>query len=134
MPYCQHCGKKIDEDDVFCPECGRSIVGEDREWQQFKLLETIDRVKRRADMYVALAAVSATVGVVVGGALCIASHPSGLFGIALVCFAIGFAAAAKRHDRKVESLGKWLSRSNSVTWPQLADKLPENPYSANPPQ
>ena len=110
MPYCQHCGKKIDEDDVFCPECGESLVGTDREWQEFKLRDTIDRVKRKADAYVALAAVSATLGVVVGGALCIASNPFGLFGIAFVCFAVGFATSARRQDNKAENLGEWLRR------------------------
>jgi hypothetical protein len=110
MPYCQHCGKKIDEDEVFCPACGRSIVGENREWQDFKLRETIDRVKRKADAYVGLAAVLATVGVVVGGALCMAYNPFGLFGIAFVCFGIAFAASARRHDHKAENLERWLRR------------------------
>lgn len=134
MPYCQHCGKKIDEDDVFCPECGRSIVGEDREWQEFKLRETIDRLKRKADVYIALAAVLATAGVVVGGALFMSSNPLGLFGIPVVCFGIGFAASARRHDHKAENLERWVRRRNWVIRPRLSDNLLENPHSGNPPQ
>ncbi len=108
--YCQHCGKAIDEDEVFCPECRKSLVGEDVRWQEFKLRETIYRVKRRADFYTALAAVLATVGVVGGIILGALSDPVGLFGIALLCFGIGFASAARRHDRKADNLRKWLKR------------------------
>lgn len=110
MVYCQHCGERIDEDEVFCPECGCSLVGENARWQQFKVQEAIYRVKRRADVYTALAAVLATVGVVGGIILGVLSHPAGLFGIALLCFGIGFASAARRHDRKVEGLRRWLKR------------------------
>ncbi len=108
--YCHHCGKRIDEDEVFCPACGRSLVGDDVEWQEFKLRETIDRVNRRADVYVALAAVLISVGVVGGGFLGLFSDPFGLFGIALVCWGIGCAASAKRHELKVEGLRKWLGQ------------------------
>ena len=106
--YCHHCGKKIDEDEVFCPACAMSLVGNDAGWQEFKLQETIARVKRRADIYTALAAVLITLGVVGGSILGVLSDPVGLFGIALVCWGIGFASSAKRHDLKVESLGRWL--------------------------
>lgn len=108
--YCHHCGQRIDEDEVFCPECRQSLVGEDARWQEFKLRESVYRVKRRADLYTALAAVLATVGVVGGIILATLSDPLGLFGIALLCFGIGFASAARRNDRKAESLGRWLRR------------------------
>jgi len=110
MVYCQHCGKKIDEVEVFCPECERSLVGENARWQQFKVQEAIYRVKRRVDAYTALAAVLATAGVVGGIILGVLWNPAGLFGIALLCFGIGFAYAARRHDRKVGSLRRWLRR------------------------
>lgn len=110
MVYCHHCGKRIDRDDVFCPECGRSLVGNDAGWQEFKLQEAIYRVKRRADVYAALATVLATAGVLGGLILGALSDPAALFGIAVLCLGIGFAASAKRHDRKADDLRKWLRR------------------------
>ncbi len=78
MPYCHHCGNKIDEDEVFCPECGESLVGKDTAWQEFKLQETIDRLRHKVDAYVALATVLVTVGLLVGGALVLSSDAVGL--------------------------------------------------------
>jgi hypothetical protein len=114
MPYCQHCRAKIDEDEVFCPVCHRSLVGQDTGWQDFKLHESIARVQRRADVYTALAAVLITLGAVGGSILCMLSDPIGLFGIPLVCWGIGFATAARRNDLKVERLRQWLARQTSA--------------------
>ncbi len=110
MPYCHHCGKKIDQDQVFCPVCGRSLVGSDTEWQEFKLYDSIHRVTRKADAYTALASVSITLGVVGGIILAFLSDAAGLFGIPLVCWGVGFAAAAKRYDLKAAYLRQWLGR------------------------
>lgn len=110
MAYCQYCRAKIDEDEVFCPVCARSLVGNDTRWQEFKLHETIARVQRRADVYTALAAVLITLGVIGGSILGVLSDPVGLFGIPLVCWGIGFATAARRNDLRVESLRRWLAQ------------------------
>lgn len=114
MPYCQHCQAKLDDDEVFCPVCYRSLVGQDTGWQEFKLHESIARVQRRADVYTALAAVLITLGVVGGSILGMLSDPVGLFGIPFACWGIGFAAAAKRNDLKVGRLKQWLGSQTSV--------------------
>ncbi len=110
MPYCHHCRTKIDEVDVFCPECDRSLVGEDRRWQEFKLRESIDILRYRIDAYVAWATILVTVGLLIGGALLFSSYLEGLFGIAFVCFGVGFAASAKRNQRKSDTLWEQLGQ------------------------
>ena len=110
MPYCQYCGKKIDEDTVFCPKCGEILVGEDTGWQEFQIQEKIDEVKHRANMYIILAIVLATVGIVAGSMFCASSSSVGLFGIVLVCLGVGCTASADRHEHKARNLKKRLGR------------------------
>jgi len=110
MLYCQRCGKEIDQDLVLCPKCGEVLVWEDTEPQDSQIQKEVEEVKDRANMYVILAVVLATVGIVGGGLLFISSSALGLFGIALLCLGIGCAAAAFRHERKAGSLQKQLNR------------------------
>ena len=110
MLCCQRCGKEIDEDLVFCPECGEILVHEDSELQESPVSGEVEETKDRANMYVILAVVLVTVGVVGGGLLLVSSSMLGLFGIALVCLGIGCTAAAYRHERKAGSLHKQLNR------------------------
>jgi predicted RNA-binding Zn-ribbon protein involved in translation (DUF1610 family) len=110
MLCCQHCGEKIDEDAVVCPKCGESLVGEDAEWQEFRLQEKIDEAKHRANMYIIAAIVLVTVGMMGGGVLCVSSSSLGLFGIVLVCLGIGCTGPADRYEHKARSLKKQLSR------------------------
>jgi uncharacterized membrane protein YvbJ len=110
MPCCQYCGEKIDEDAVFCPKCGEILVGEDTEWQEFQIREEVDEAKDRANMYVILAIVLATVGMMGGSILFVSSSLLGLFGIVFVCLGIGCTASADRYERKARNLKKQLSR------------------------
>jgi len=110
MLYCQYCKKKIDEDLVFCPKCGEVLVEEDTEWQEFQLQEEVDETKDRANMYIILAIVLVTVGMVGGSVLLISPSLLGLFGIVLVCLGIGCTAAADRYEHKARNLKKQLSR------------------------
>jgi len=112
MIYCQHCGKKIDEDAVFCPKCGEILIGEDTEWQEFQIQGEVDEAKDRANMYIILAIVLVTVGMVGGSVLLISPSLLGLFGIAFVCLGIGCTAAADRYERKARNLKEQLSRCN----------------------
>lgn len=112
MLYCQHCKNRIDEDLVFCPECGEVLVEEDREWHNFELQGEVEDAKDRANMYIIVAVVLATVGMLGGSLLFVSSNIVGLFGVALVCLGIGCAAAAYRHERKARSLKNQLSRCN----------------------
>jgi RNA polymerase subunit RPABC4/transcription elongation factor Spt4 len=112
MPCCQHCGEKITEDTVFCPKCGEILVEEDTEWQEFQLHEEVDEAKDRANMYIILAIVLVTVGMVGGSILFISPSLLGLFGIVLVCLGIGCTAAADRYERKARNLREQLSRCN----------------------
>jgi predicted nucleic acid-binding Zn ribbon protein len=109
MLYCQNCSKMIDEDLVFCPKCGEVLVEEDAEWQDFELQEGVEQAKERANMYVILAIVLVTLGMVGSSILFVLSSPLGLFGIALVCLGIGCTAAAYRHEHKARSLKNQLS-------------------------
>jgi hypothetical protein len=110
MPRCQYCGGKIDDDAVVCPACGESLVGEDTGWQAFQLQDKVDKAKHKANMYVILAIVLVTVGMIGGGILCVSVSSVGLFGIALVCLGIGSTAWADRYERKARRLKKQLSR------------------------
>jgi protein-S-isoprenylcysteine O-methyltransferase Ste14 len=110
MLYCQYCKKKIDEDLVFCPKCGEILVGEDAEWEVFQLQEEVDEAKDRANMYIILAIILVTVGMVGGSVLFVSPSLFGLFGIVLVCLGIGCTASADRYEHKARSLKKQLSR------------------------
>jgi predicted nucleic acid-binding Zn ribbon protein len=111
MPCCQYCGEKIDEDDaVFCPRCGELLGGEDTEWREFQIQEKVDEAKDRANMYIILATVLATVGIIGGSVLFISPSLLGLFGIVFVCLGIGCTAAADRYGRKAMNLKKQLSQ------------------------
>ena len=110
MPRCQYCGEKIDEDAVFCPKCGEILVGEDTEWQEFQLQGEVDEAKDRANMYIILAIILVTVGMVGGSVLLISPSLFGLFGIVLVCLGIGCTAAADRYEHKARNLKKQLSQ------------------------
>jgi RNA polymerase subunit RPABC4/transcription elongation factor Spt4 len=110
MLYCQHCKRKIDEDLVFCPKCGEVLVEENAEWQEFQLQEEVDEAKDRANMYIILAIILVTVGMVGGSVLLISPSLLGLFGVVLVCLGIGCTAAADRYERKARSLKRQLSQ------------------------
>jgi RNA polymerase subunit RPABC4/transcription elongation factor Spt4 len=113
MPYCQHCKKSVDEDLVFCPECGEVLVEEDEEdieWQNLELQRDVEEAKDRANMYVILTIVLVTLGMIGSSVLFVLSSVLGLFGIAFVCLGIGSAAAADRYARRAGSLKNQLSR------------------------
>ena len=110
MTHCQYCGEKINEDAVFCPKCGEILVGEDTEWREFQIQGEVDEAKDRANMYIILATVLVTVGMMGGSLLFVSSSLLGLFGIAFVCLGIGCTASADRYERKARSLKKRLSR------------------------
>jgi RNA polymerase subunit RPABC4/transcription elongation factor Spt4 len=108
MLYCQHCKKLIDEDLVFCPKCGEVLVEEDTKWQDFELQGDVEEAKHRANMYVILAIVLVTLGVVGSSVLFASSSVLGLFGIVFVCLGIGCIAAADRYEHKIRSLKNQL--------------------------
>jgi len=110
MLYCQHCKKIIDEDLVFCPKCGEVLVEEDIKWQDFELQREVEEAKDRANMYIILAIVLVTLGMMGSSVLFVSSSVLGLFGIAFVCLGIGCAAAADRYGHKARSLKNQLSR------------------------
>jgi RNA polymerase subunit RPABC4/transcription elongation factor Spt4 len=110
MPYCQYCKGKIDEDAVVCPRCGESLIGGDTEWQELRIQEKVDEAKHRANMYIILAVVLATVGIVAGSMFCAASSGIGFFGIVLVCLGVGCTASADRHEHKARSFKNQLRR------------------------
>jgi predicted RNA-binding Zn-ribbon protein involved in translation (DUF1610 family) len=110
MPCCQYCGEKIDENAVFCPKCGEVLVGEDTEWREFQTQGEVDEAEGRANMYVILAAVLVTVGIIGSSLLFISSSLLGLFGIVFVCLGIGCTAEAERYGYKARNLKKQLSR------------------------
>ncbi|MCJ7669061.1 MAG: zinc ribbon domain-containing protein [Dehalococcoidia bacterium] len=110
MPCCQYCGEKIDEDVVFCPKCGEILIGEDTEWQEVQIREEVDEAKDRANMYIILAIVLVTVGMMGGSLLFVSSSLLGLFGIVFVCLGVGCTASADRYEHKARSLKKQLSQ------------------------
>jgi len=110
MLYCQRCKKRIDEDLVFCPKCGGVLIEEHMEWQDFELQEEVEEAKGRANMYIILAIVLVTLGMVGSSILFVSSSLVGLFGIAFVCLGIACAAAADRYEHKARSLKNQLSR------------------------
>jgi len=110
MPCCQYCGEKIDEDAVVCSKCGGILVEEDTGWQEFQIQEKVDEAKHRANMYIILAIVLATVGLVAGSMFCASSSGIGFFGIVLVCLGVGCTASADRHEHKARNLKKRLGR------------------------
>jgi rRNA maturation endonuclease Nob1 len=109
MLYCHRCGKEVDEDLVFCPECGGILSEEDAESQELRVQEKVGEAKDRANMYFILAVVLVTVGLMGGGLFFISSSVLGLFGIVLVCLGIGCTAAAYRYEQKAGSLQKQLN-------------------------
>jgi uncharacterized membrane protein YvbJ len=110
MSYCQYCGESIDKDAVVCPKCGESLIGEDTEWQVFHIQERIDEAKDRANMYIILATVLVTVGMMGGSILFISSSLLGLFGIVFVCLGIGCTASADRYEHKAHNLKRRLGQ------------------------
>ncbi|HXZ94508.1 MAG TPA: zinc ribbon domain-containing protein [Dehalococcoidia bacterium] len=109
MPRCQYCGEKIGEDVVFCPKCGEILVEEDTERQGFQIQEKVDEAKDRANMYIILATVLVTVGMMGSSLFLVSSSLLGFLGIAFVCFGIGCTASADRYKRKARSLENQLS-------------------------
>ena len=112
MPRCQHCGKEVSEGTVGCPKCGQILVKEDGEWMELRIQGAVEEAKDRANMYVILAAVLVTLGIIGGSLLLVSSSLLGFFGVVFVCLSIGCAAAAYRHERKARSLKNQLSRCN----------------------
>jgi len=108
MSYCQYCGEKIDKDTVFCPKCG-GIVGKGTRWRKSQILEKIDEAKDRENIYVILAIILVTLGMMGGSLLFVLSSPLGLFGIVFVCLGIGSTAWADRYERKARSLKEQLN-------------------------
>jgi len=110
MPYCQYCGEKVDENAVFCPKCGEVLVEEDTEWQEFQIQGEVDEIKDRANMYVILATILVTVGIIGSSLLFVSSSLLGIFGIVFVCLGIGCTASAYRHEYKARNWKKRLRR------------------------
>jgi predicted RNA-binding Zn-ribbon protein involved in translation (DUF1610 family) len=110
MPCCQYCGGKIDKDAVVCPKCGESVVVKSTGLRKSQVQEKVDEAKHRANMYVILAIMLVTVGIMGGGILCVSVSSVGLFGIVLVCLGIGSTAWADRYERKAQNLKKQLNR------------------------
>jgi RNA polymerase subunit RPABC4/transcription elongation factor Spt4 len=108
MLYCQHCKKLIDEDLVFCPKCGEVLVEQDTKWQDFELHGEVEEAKHRANMYVILAIVLVTLGIVGSGVLFASSSLLGVFGIVLVCLGIGCVAAADRYEYRIRRVKNQL--------------------------
>jgi predicted RNA-binding Zn-ribbon protein involved in translation (DUF1610 family) len=109
MPRCQYCGEKIDEDVVFCPKCGESVVVKGTRLRESQIQEKVDEAKYRANMYTILAIVLVTVGMMGGSLLLVSSSLLGLFGIVFVCLGIGSTTWADRYEHKAQNLKKRLS-------------------------
>jgi sulfite exporter TauE/SafE len=86
------------------------LVEVDPQWQESRIEREVEGVKDRTTMYIILAIVVATVGMLEGGLLLISASLLGLFGIVLVCLGIGYPATAHRYERKAVSLQKQLNR------------------------
>jgi len=111
MLYCQRCKKvTTDVDLVFCPKCGEVLVEQDAKWQGFELRREVEEAKHRANMYIILAIVLTTLGVVGSSVLFASSSLLGVFGVALVCLGIGCAAAADRYEYKLRCLRNRLTQ------------------------
>jgi predicted nucleic acid-binding Zn ribbon protein len=110
MSHCPYCGAEIDEGTVLCPNCGASLAREDAEWREFQIQDEIGKTKDRANMYIILATVLVTVGMIGVGVLFVSSSLLGLFGIAFVCLGIACTVAADRHEHKASNLRGQLSR------------------------
>jgi RNA polymerase subunit RPABC4/transcription elongation factor Spt4 len=110
MLYCERCKKVTDEDLVFCPKCGEVLVEERTRWQGFELEREVEEAKDRANMYVILAVVLITLGVVGSSILFASSSLLGVFGVVFVCLGIGCVAAADRYGHKIKSLRNHLRR------------------------
>ena len=112
MSRCQHCGKEVTEGTVVCRRCGGVLVKEDGEWMELRFQGKVEEVKDRANMYIILAIVLVTLGIVGGSLLFSSSSPLGFFGVVFVCLGIGCTAAAYRHGRLARSLNNQLRRSS----------------------
>ncbi len=110
MPYCRYCEEKVDKDAVSCPKCGESLVGRSTKLRKSQIQERIEEAKHRANMYIILATVLVTMGLLGGSILFVSSSLLGLFGVVLVCLGIGCTAEAARYECKAQSLGKQLRR------------------------
>jgi predicted nucleic acid-binding Zn ribbon protein len=110
MPRCQFCGKKVKEDAVFCPKCGEILVEEPTEWQEFRIQAEAVEAKDRANMYLILATVLVTLGIIGGSLFFVSSSALGFFGIALVFLGVGCTAAAERHGHVARNLDRQLSQ------------------------
>jgi predicted nucleic acid-binding Zn ribbon protein len=109
MPRCQFCGKKVKENAIFCPKCGEILVDERTEWQEFRIQAEAVEAKDRANMYLILAAVLASVGLIGGSLLFVSSSVLGFFGLGLVLLGVGCTAAAERHGQVARNLKRQLS-------------------------
>jgi protein-S-isoprenylcysteine O-methyltransferase Ste14 len=88
------------------------LVEEGAGSESFELQGEVEEAKDRANMYVVLAVVLVTVGMIGGSVLFVSSSLLGLFGIVFVCLGIGCTAAAYRYEHKARSLKSQLSRCN----------------------
>ena len=110
MLYCEHCKKRIDDDLVFCPKCGEVLVEEDTKWRGFELQGEVEEAKDRANMYIILAVVLVTLGIMGASLFFVSSSLLVLFGIVFVCLGIGCTAAAYRYEHKARKVKNQLSR------------------------
>jgi len=109
MPYCKYCGGELGKDAVFCPKCGESVVVKGTRRRKSQIQEKVDEAKDRANIYIILATVLVTVGIMGGSILFASSSLLGLFGIVFVCLGIGCTASADRYEIRAKSLKKRLS-------------------------
>jgi len=110
MPYCQYCGEKVDKDAMSCPACGGSLVEKSAKLQKSQVHERIEEAKNRANMYVILATVLVTMGLLGGSILFISLSLLGLFGVVFVCLGIGCTSSADRYERKARNMKKALGQ------------------------